>query len=128
MNPISVSIHDTRFFQPTFDHVPRLYNLSKKLSFFVRYLNSNYEGLFINAGVSGMTDRGNGCFILVNGEDISRGNEMIGEVGPDENGVSRAERAFLSREEFDESEFNNYSSIFIKELEVKNLIIKRRTN
>ena len=48
MNPITISINDTNYYSESQEHIPRLYDLSKKLCFFVRYLNTNFEVQFID--------------------------------------------------------------------------------
>lgn len=123
MNPISVSINDTRYFNTTLNHVPRLYDLSKKLAFFVRYLNSNYEGLFINGGVSGNTNSGMGCFFLINGNPFSTGDRTGDEVG-----ISASDRGFLGREQFDDNEFGHFANTFVNQFQGINMTIKRRQN
>lgn len=122
MNPVTISINDTRYYNAKVDYVPRLYNLSKKLAFFVRYLNSNYEGLFINGGVSGINNRGLGTFFLINGTAFATGKNVGDEVG-----ISAADRAFLERDNFDENEFNHFANTFITQLEGRNINIKRRS-
>jgi hypothetical protein len=123
MNPISISINDTRYFNTTLNHVPRLYDLSKKLAFFVRYLNTNYEGLFINGGVSGNNNSGVGCFFLVNGQPFNTGDRTGDEVG-----ISSADRGFLSREQFDDNEFGHFAESFVRQFSGINITINRRAN
>ena len=123
MNPISVSINDTRYFNSTLDHVPRLYDLSKKLAFFVRYLNSNYDGFFVNGGVSGNNNNGIGCFFLINLQPFITGDRIGDEVG-----ISAADRGFLSREQFDDNEFGYFGENFVNQFKNLNMTIKRRIN
>lgn len=121
MNPITIAINDTRYYNETLTYVPRLYELSKKLAFFVRYLNANFDGLFINGGVSSITTSGNGCFFLVNGVPLSSGNSLGEEIS-----VSVADRNFLYNENFDENMFNSYALNFVNQLQGVNLLVKRR--
>lgn len=121
MNPINIAIHDTRNCNNNVDFNPRFYDLSKKLAFFVRYLNSNYEGLFVNGGVSGMTNFGVGCFFVINGVALQSGQAQNDDIG-----ISAADRGFLLREQFDENEFMHFAATFIGQLEARNIKIKRR--
>ena len=123
MNPITISINDTKCYNEKLDHVPRLYDLSKKLAFFVRYLNSNFDGFFVNGGVSGINNVGLGCYFLINGMPLNTGISHGDEVA-----ISSFDRGFLQKESFDENEFNSYSMNFINQLGEKSIKIKRKSN
>lgn len=122
MAQIIISINDTRTVNSQLDHNPRLYNLSKKLSFFVRYLNANYfEGQFVNGGASTISTSGQGCFFLIDGIPLNSGNSFGDDVG-----VSNADREFLLNESFNDFEFTNYSRIFTSQLEKLGIRLIRR--
>jgi hypothetical protein len=124
MNPITISINDTNYYSESQEHIPRLYDLSKKLCFFVRYLNTNFEGVFLNGGVSGINNGNLGCYFLINGTAMRTGG---GDPNEAEIRVSSADNLFLSREYFDDNEFNQFAGAFLTQLEqIRSFRIKRR--
>jgi hypothetical protein len=113
---IQIRIDDEFQFNDRKDHNPRLYNLAKKLYYFVKYLNKNYDYLFFEY-------RGAGGFNIERGE-LKEGQKP--EMMITCNGLPlEIDQRFIQQETFSEFDFKNFAPQLISELERKGLTVPR---